>query len=102
MLLLPLYINPFGAIVAKGLQTFAQVVRDPSRKVNRREEPFDLNHFFVEEHDQMGEQTIENLTIGWIGTGRMGYAMAEHLRKKAPRLLARLQNFPTGMWYSLW
>ena len=27
----------------------------------------------------MGEQTITNLTIGWIGTGRMGYAMAERL-----------------------
>ena len=27
----------------------------------------------------MAEQTITNLTIGWIGTGRMGYAMAERL-----------------------
>ena len=27
----------------------------------------------------MADQTVENLTVGWIGTGRMGYAMVERL-----------------------
>ena len=43
------------------------------------EEPIDFHQFILEGHNQMAEHTIKDLTIGWIGTGRMGYAMAERL-----------------------